>query len=107
MHHPPPQWQPPPQRPDAPTRFLQIGVPGAIVIILFAVGGTFLRIANEKTAKEIETTKTTLPAVGAEGTLAKAGNAAPLCSVPNAAGLWGYPCHGEKTTDVPPSSHVR
>lgn len=68
--------------------------------------GTCARIANRKTAKEIQAKQATLPVVGSQGTLAGAGTTASLCPVPKNAFFFGWPCHSQAKT-LPPESKVR
>jgi hypothetical protein len=98
MYHPPPQ---PPQRKG----FLHLGVGGAVVLIALSVVGTCARIHNRRHHLEVEEKQANLPAVGSQGTLAKAGANARLCDVPKNAFHFGWPCSGEKS--LPADSKVR
>lgn len=111
MQHPPPNQypqypQPPPPPPQGGPRFLQFGVGGAVVIVLISALGTCARIANRKHDATMEAKRATLPAVTAEGTLAKGGAGASLCPVPKNAFNFGWPCHSAGKS-LPAESKVR
>src|SRR5688500_11864453 len=103
MQYPP--YPPPPPPPPQRKGFLQFGVGGAIVLVALSVLGTCARIYNRRHDATVEAKRAELPAVGSQGTLAKAGTKAKLCDVPKNAFHFGWPCSGEKP--LPPDSKVR
>ena len=71
-----------------------------------AVLGTFARIHNRRHDETVAAKKAELPAVGAQGTLARGGAGTALCDVPKNAFFFSWPCHSQAKT-LPAESKVR
>ena len=101
MHYPPP----PPPPPHGRRVATGIGVSTVVAIVFFSLLGPVLRGCNRKMATDKKELAATLPAVGSEGTLAKAGATARLC--PAEKFTFGWPCSDGRASRVDPASRVR
>lgn len=99
----PPHWSHPPPPPPTARR-AAIGAGTIVALVAFTLFGRFAGVMNAKTAEDDKRAAATLPAVGAEGTLARA---TPMCPVPSHAGFFGWPCGKSERRTIAAGSHVR